>query len=73
MFNEYPMLLGEIREIEFCDDIGEDVARACINKRLVMRLKLNKKNANEELLNQLLENSLPEISKKRWATRLYET
>lgn len=43
MFNEYPMLLGEIREIEFCDDIGVDVARACINKRLVMRLKLNKK------------------------------
>lgn len=65
MYNEYPMLLGEIREIEFCDDIGEDVARACINKRLVMRLKLNKKIfANEELLNQLLENSLPEISKK---------
>ena len=64
LFKEMPELKGKINEIVF-DDLGKDIARASINKKFQMRLKLNTRYfENEIILNEVLKNTPNTLSPK---------
>lgn len=64
LFKEMPELKGKINEIIF-DDLGKDIARASINKKFQMKLKLNTRYfENETVLNEVLQNTPDTLSPK---------
>ena len=64
LIKEHPNLNGVIKEIIF-DDLGNDIARASVNKKLEIRLKLHKGVfSDEEILKELLSNTPEMLSKK---------
>mgnify|MGYP004498366831 FL=1 len=64
LFKEMPELKGKINEIAF-DDLGNDIARASINKKFQMKLKLNTRYfENETILNEVLKNTPDTLSPK---------
>lgn len=64
IFKEYNISPDEISKIEFCD-LGKDIARACIDSNLTMKLKLDKNIfLNKQNLEKILKVPQSGISKK---------
>ena len=64
LIKEHPNLRNKIKEIVF-DDLGNDIARACVNKKLELKLKFNKNLfCDEKLLQKFIDEQSSEFSKK---------
>ena len=64
LFGEMPKLQTDIIRLSF-ENLGDDIARASINKKFEMTLKLNKSIfSNDTVLKEICENTPSEISKK---------